>query len=38
MAFGYSRKYDHRFRRYRIIHPIPAQTMTVKRMEDGDFG
>jgi prepilin-type N-terminal cleavage/methylation domain-containing protein len=37
MVFGYARKSDNRFRRYRIIYSIPAQTMTVKKMEDGDF-
>jgi hypothetical protein len=37
MVFGYPRKSDNRFRRYRIIYSIPAQTMTVKKMEDGDF-
>jgi prepilin-type N-terminal cleavage/methylation domain-containing protein len=37
MIFGYPRKADNKFRRFRMIYSIPTDTITIKKMEDGDF-
>jgi prepilin-type N-terminal cleavage/methylation domain-containing protein len=37
MIFGYARRADNKFRRFRMIYSIPTDTITVKKMEDGDF-
>ena len=31
------RKSDNKFRRFRMIYSIPTDTITIKKMEDGDF-
>lgn len=37
MIFGYARKADNKFRRFRMIYSIPTDTITVKKMEESDF-